>query len=235
MSQVPKAQSLSKWGDDGAQVFADAFAVQGEVRGQPLGPEPAGALSAAEWAEGRAAVFAQPGAEHARESFEVQAREQEAEGFVAGDFRARAAAAAAQAELAALGLGEARGGAQDGVEVVGPAEQAHAHAAEHGGQGMEAVAAARVGHGAQREQQRAQLARGHGQRCAFARRLCRGVPGGECGGAEPRARVGPERFDPEFFRPLVGRVKFRALAAVALGEAQRRPARGLVTGARVAL
>ena len=92
----------------------------------------------------------------------IQAREQEAEGFVVGDFGARATAASAQSDLAALGLGEASGGAQHGVEVVGPAEKTHAHAGEHRGQRMEAVVAARVGHDAQRQQQRAHLARAHG-------------------------------------------------------------------------
>ena len=40
-------------------------------------------------------------------------------------------------------------GTEDGVEIVGAAEQAHAQAAEHGGQGMKTVAAPGIGHGAQ--------------------------------------------------------------------------------------
>lgn len=100
---------------------------------------------------------------------------------------------------------------------------------------VKAVAAARIGHGAQRQQQRAQMSRGDGQRRALARRLARGVLGGQLGGAEKSARSGPQRLDPEFFRALIGHVKLRALAAVALGQAQGRPARGFVAGARVAL
>ena len=118
--------------------------------------------------------------------------------------------------------------AHDGIEVGATAEDSQRNHAEHRTDGMLAVAAAGIGHGTQRFGQRLELGGGYGQRRAFAFSFAGRMHPIKLRGAEPLARVGAQRLDPQLFGPIIGHVEFRPLPAVAFGEPERNPASGFV-------
>ena len=99
---------------------------------------------------------------------------------------------------------------------------------------MKTIAAPGIGHGAQGGGQGAQGLESDGQRGSFAGGFAGGVFGGQFRGAEALARIVAQGLDPQLFGPVVSDVKFDPLPAVPISEAQRRPARGFITGAGVA-
>jgi len=199
--------------DDGAELAAEVLAVQRKGAGK------------------RAFVLREPSGQQREHLFEINHRQQLAEGIVAGHAIDAGVFFPRQTQGAALALAQELRAADDVAHGAAAAEQAHADEGQEQGKRIApAVDAARVVHLTEDVLEGAHLR--HAQGAAHGGGILAGTAVvRKDGRTEQRAGVAVKRKDPQPLGPAVRLVEIGAMPAKAFSLAERDPVGGLVAGA----